>query len=1172
MNSTDSSPNGHGLNGGSDRTCVLGAWKGVLLLALIAVWWSGNVFGANQVVRTYSSKGWKVEDGLPDNSVWAVAQTPDGYIWAGTPKGLVRFDGVNFTVFGLDTIPGIKRPAVHSLCEASDGSLWIGAGEGLTRLKDGIFAHFPLPGGANGYWVSKIFQTRDGTLLLASGAGGVCTFKDEKLGRFNATGWISNAVAHTFVEDAKGRLWIGTSDGLWAFKDGRSQVFYGRTATRNTVRSSFLGRDGALWFGCSEGLIRIVGTNIVASYDANSGLSSSYINSLLQDEEGDLWIGSFGGLSRYSQGMPFEETTEAAKLFDQVNDIVQDREGNIWLGTLNGLHRLSLNRVANITMQQGLLQHRVKSVCEDKTGALWTAGWGGLNQLVGRNITTYPTRKVQGLTSLGLATLCSDHAGNLWIGTEFRGRFYCFCDGKCMDLQPRPPAESYATSVTVIFEDREQDLWFGTAASLLLRHAGKFQRFTTADGLPGKSIHAICQDGQGTLWFGTESGLAQRKQGHFNSFTTRNGLSANNVLALFADHQTNLWIGTSRGLNRLKDGKFTAYTTHEGLHTDEVLELVEDDFGNLWMGTSTGIFYVSKKDLDAFDSHSVGQITSVFYGGLDGMESSQCTGEAKPGAIKDHSGRLWFATIRGLVSVDPKAELGSGLKMNGTLRESAEMVFDGNPNTKRPDTANKPGNQTNRPASWTQGKHNYSVNNPASKKAVPRIVIEAISSTSRQATNTWSRDNLSARNGALDLPPGKRELEIRYTALQCLFPEQTRFKYRLEGFSQDWVDAGTRRVAYYPALPPAHYRFQVIGCSAAGIWNTVGDSLEFHLEPSFYQTAWFQFVCGLAICVAAVSIHRLRVRGLRARERKLNVLVAQRTREIEDAHKQLLQVSHQAGMAEVATTVLHNVGNVLNSVNVSVSVLRDHFHDPYLSKLARAADMLEQHRTDLVAFLSQEKRAESLVTYLRSISEHLASKQSSMLGEVDQVVKNVDHIKEIVAMQQKYARVPGVVETVKPADLVEDALSMHRGALARHDVQVVREFETEVPEITVERHKVLQILENLIHNAKDACDTTNRPDKQMTLRLTKGGDGIGIAVIDNGVGIPAENLTRIFQHGFTTRKEGHGFGLHSAALAARDLGGSLRVRSDGPGKGACFTLELPLRPKEVAHHMPVMQA
>jgi len=284
--------------------------------------------------------------------------------------------------------------------------------------------------------------------------------------------------------------------------------------------------------------------------------------------------------------------------------------------------------------------------------------------------------------------------------------------------------------------------------------------------------------------------------------------------------------------------------------------------------------------------------------------------------------------------------------------------------------------------------------------------------------------------------------------------------------------------------------------------------------------------------------------------------------ELERTHKQLLDASRSAGMAEVATNVLHNVGNVLNSINVSSALVVDKVRNSKVQSLGKVSALLKEHADDLGSYLWSDPKGKQLPVYLAGLAEHLADERAATLKELESLTKNVDHIKEIVAMQQSYAKVAGVVETLSVADLVEDALRLNTGSLARHGVEVVRQYE-QVPPIPIEKHKVLQILINLVRNAKYAIDESRRTDKRLTMRIAaNGNDTVKISVIDNGIGIAAENMTRIFGHGFTTRKDGHGFGLHSGALAAKELGGSLTAHSDGPGKGATFTLELPRRTQE----------
>ena len=287
--------------------------------------------------------------------------------------------------------------------------------------------------------------------------------------------------------------------------------------------------------------------------------------------------------------------------------------------------------------------------------------------------------------------------------------------------------------------------------------------------------------------------------------------------------------------------------------------------------------------------------------------------------------------------------------------------------------------------------------------------------------------------------------------------------------------------------------------------------------------------------------------------------------ELNRAHKELVEASRLAGMAEVASSVLHNIGNVLNSVNVSVSVVSDQVKKTKSDMVAKVADLMREHAADLAAFMTSDPKGRQLPGYLGQLAEHLAKEKAGLLNEFESLSKNIDHIKDIVAMQQSCVKISGVAEKVKVTDLAEDALRMNASSLIRHDLRVFREYDEHLPEITLEKHKALQILVNLIRNAKQACDATDSAEKQLTIRVTNGHDRVRIALSDNGVGIAPENLNRIFNHGFTTKKDGHGFGLHSSCLAAIEMGGTLTAQSDGLGKGATFVLDLPCQLNHGSH-------
>jgi two-component system, NtrC family, sensor kinase len=295
----------------------------------------------------------------------------------------------------------------------------------------------------------------------------------------------------------------------------------------------------------------------------------------------------------------------------------------------------------------------------------------------------------------------------------------------------------------------------------------------------------------------------------------------------------------------------------------------------------------------------------------------------------------------------------------------------------------------------------------------------------------------------------------------------------------------------------------------------------------------------------------------------LKAEIARRERaqaEKEKTHKELLKVSRAAGMSEVATGVLHNVGNVLNSINISASIVAEHLNEFNIANIARAANLMRDHVDDIGNFMANDPKGKQLPDYLAQLATHLSTEQSLLVKEIGFVKMKIEHIKEIVAAQQNYGKVVGLEERVKIEDLIQDVFRIHANELAQHEVKVRQDYAPGLPEILVDKHKVLQILLNLLSNAKHAVVETGQKEKQVTVRVTNGGEKLRIAMSDNGVGILPANLRKIFNHGFTTRKQGgHGFGLHSGALAAKEMGGSLVAQSDGPGEGATFTLEIPLK-------------
>jgi signal transduction histidine kinase len=594
-------------------------------------------------------------------------------------------------------------------------------------------------------------------------------------------------------------------------------------------------------------------------------------------------------------------------------------------------------------------------------------------------------------------------------------------------------------------------------------------------------------------------------------------------MGICEDAEGVVWAGLLSGVARLKDDRIRLISRKDGLFDDNIYAIVPDDLGNLWIDSGRGIFRVSRRDMNDFADGQIPQVKCAVFDGLESVKVVDKINQERVGC-KTSDGRIWFPGPRGVVMIDP---------------------------------ANIRSNQTPPPVHISRLRAN--------------------------------RRDIDLAQAVVPPGEGKNGLEFHYDALSFIAPQKTKFRYQLVGHDRDWVEAEGRRMAFYTRLPPGRYTFRVTAANADGVWNKEGDSLEFELRPLFSETIWFYLFCGALALGSLAGVYFWRVRYLTRQQRELKKSrdlleaevqnrtaelattnhtlrqeIEERARmqgEIDKIHKQLLEQSREAGMAEVATSVLHNVGNVLNSINVSATLVADLVRRSKAPRVGKVCELLDQHRADLGSYLTEDAKGRMIPTYLANLAESLDVEQKTIVAELDDLQKNIDHVKDIVAMQQNYAKTSGVMETVSLPDLVEDALRMNMGSLARHQIEIAREYQAR-PVITVEKNKALQILVNLIRNAKYACDESGRTDKRITLRTTATERGVDIAVVDNGVGILAENRTRIFAHGFTTRKHGHGFGLHSGALAAKEMGGSLDVHSDGPGRGAAFTLHLPFAPVE----------
>ena len=768
------------------------------LFLMIASAWAADQT-ANRPAR-YNVRVWQTDEGLPHNSIYALAQTADGYLWVGTREGLARFDGVRFLPVEEAAAPELKHAWITALRVSRDGGLWIAsASNGVTRLQDGGFKRFTAADGLPGDQIQCLLEGRDGALWLG-GDRGLARFKNGHFTRITGSELLNNNSVKALHEDARGILRAATVTGLVSVNaDGVvSSNNFGLGPFPGVLKAVCEDRRGRLWLGATDGLVRLVDGQ-VGSYAANKTLPEKITTFIFEDRAGQLWVGTYGGLTRRVDGALSPWWVNKYPISDLIYTIYEDREQNLWVGGRDGLYRLSPARFVTYTTQDGLNCNNVMSVCEDESGALWFGTWGGgVNRLQGGSFSAITA--TNGLTQDTVLSLHLNRDG-LLVGMDFPGGLNRIKPGAANDFA-RPPGLINA-AIRVLHQDRNGALWIGTSKGLNVQRPGGLETFTTTNGLPGVNVTAICETRAGPIWIGTDGGLSRWADGKFSSVTTRDGLSHRDVNAIYEDADETLWVGTrSGGLNRFRGGKWTSYTTAQGLFSDEIYEIIEDDWGNFWMSCRRGIFRVSKQTFAALDAGTIQKLTSTLFVRADGLATVQCNGVAKPAGWKSRDGQIWFPTIRGVVAVQP------GIRIN---------------------------------------------------EVPPPVWIEEVRAGQRLLRSGGVTDKVAT---SVTVPPGTGDVEIRYTALSLQVPEKVRFKYRLEGLDGDWNEAGGQRHVIYNSLPFGHYRFTVIAGNNDGGWNETGATFALVVLPQFWQTWWFRLTLSAMSVLLLVWAYRARMRRL----------------------------------------------------------------------------------------------------------------------------------------------------------------------------------------------------------------------------------------------------------------------------------------------------------------------
>lgn len=1021
-------------------------------------------------IPQYSLDSWQTEEGLPQNTVYSMVQTRDGYLWLATAEGLVRFDGVRFQVFDKENTPQIKNNWISILATDGDRGLWAGmVGGGILHYQDGHFENFTL--GVSQAAVRAMCLTSDKTLWIGTDGGGLIRFKDNAFVNYTTTDGLSSNQILSLYEDRQHTLWIGTRGaGVNRIRNGKILNDINRDSLSNEVVWSVReDRAGNVWFGARGGLYRLQNGN-VHRFTTADGLLSNLAAAVFEDRDGNLWIGTDGGgLHRLENGKFTTFNTSDGLSNNQVISLFEDSEGSLWIGTYSGgLNRLKDGTFTTFTTKEGLSDDNVRTVFEGRNGNLWVGTYGGgLDQYHARRFV--PTDD-KSLPDPGIWSMAEDREGNLWLG-GYSG--VCkWTNGKCAIFNTGNGLSS--NFIMTLFADREGSMWIGTQGGGLNRFRdGKFDKITRKDGLLDDSVWVVLEDRTQNLWIGSSGGLQKWKDGKFlASYTKREGLGGNSVFALYEDSDGAIWIGTNGGgLSRWKDGNIVSLSRRTGLYDDVVWGIVEDAQANLWMSCNKGIFRISKSEVQEFAEGKIQSVHSISYDTADGMKNRECN-SGSPAAWKSKDGRLWFATIRGVTMIDPN-------RVRTNL-------------------------------------------NP------PPVLIESVSTDGKPVTNGQT------------LQPGSEKFEFHYTGLSFLAPEKVRFRYQLEGYDHDWVEADTRRTAYYTSIRPGRYRFRVMACNSDGVWNERGAQFAFQLTPHFYQTKWFYAACVLAAILIGAGGQRLRLSKMKAREKELLRLVEERTNNLvlekDKTVNALQEAESQRELAQEAMAVAEEANRTKSRFLANMS----HELRTPLNAIIGYSEILKEEAEDLNQdhFVPDLQRIRSAGKHLLALINDILDLSKIEAGKMELDVQDFD--------------LRSLVDDVKTT--IYPLASKNRNSL---DVRV----NGNLGKMRADETRVRQVLFNVLSNAakftKDGLISL-----QVMRRQDNGMDWVTFHVSDTGIGMTEEQISKIFEP-FTqadastgTKYGGTGLGLAISKKFCEMMGGKITVESE-PGKGTEFKVILP---------------
>ncbi len=796
----------------------------------------------------YRSELWTTENGLPQNSITAILQAKDGYIWFGTFGGLVRFDGIKFKIFNTINAPAIKSNRITALYEDKNGTLWIGTQSGnLISYKDEIFTSVLEPPILPRAAIFFICVDESDAILIPSGEG-LKKYTADASGNFTAEKIPlpneENPVVGSIVRDDAGSIWISTANALYQYKNGAFSVFpfydlFPKTKAPqgNLVPSTvkiFIDGKKRIW---------LVGNTVLARFE-NGGFVSLLQKTdanfnFVENIDGSFFLKSENKIYRYKSEQRAVATCseieqkqvatalcsdtklliDDAEKFGRFRLMTADREGNLWIGTTGkGLLKYKQQTARTYAKADGLTDNDAYFVFEDRDKNLWIGA---------DNLYKFQAGKFEIVLKGNHVSAFQGKDGTICFSAQ-GGKISAYKNGVFTDFSK----ESGITSERV-FEDSRGTFYFQNDEGLFIVRDGKREIISPQSNYIHTKIQTIIEDREGAVWFGAVNGASRYKDGIFTVFLGKDGLSNDNVRDIYEDRDGVLWFGTyGGGLNRFKDGKFFAITTREGMYEDIVSRIIVDEKDNFWLLGNRGVSVISRSALNDLSNGKIKTIACATYGVSDGMQTSEGNGGNFPAGWQASDGRFWFPSIQGVIVIDPKF----------------------------------------------------------SDLPPPPVYIEDVFLGGKQIES----------QSQIEVPADKENLEIHYTGLNFTKPEQVKFKYKLEGFDKDWIEVGTRREAYYTQLPAGNYRFLVTASTTNGIWNEQLASKNITvLSNPIWKKPWFILLVSILLIVALMLFYRIRLFRL------------EKTREQQQRFSRQLIESQEAERKRIAGELHDGLGQTL---------------------------------------------------------------------------------------------------------------------------------------------------------------------------------------------------------------------------------------------------------------------